>query len=225
MTEVKPAPNVPADETRAVGRGVIAIAFAKLYFILTGLVVQFGLPRLLKWALIRQGVAPDLAPLEAKGLYGDYKLVNDTTSLLNNSMVTGTIQTVSKFAAEGEEGLGTLKRRALAFQLMVGGAIALSYALLAGPIAGYQLADTGAASAAAEDRLAALMRLSAIIVLAYAVYAIYIGVLNGRRRFVGQAGFDITYSTLRSAAILGAVAAGLGLFGIFGAFAASAVFI
>src|SRR5687767_11733745 len=69
-----------ADQTRAVGRGVIAISFAKLYFILTGFIVQFGLPRILEWVLLRGGASPEVAPLEAKAIYGDYKLVNSTVS-------------------------------------------------------------------------------------------------------------------------------------------------
>ena len=36
-----------ADVTRAAGRGGLAVAFAKIYFILVGLVQQIALPRLL----------------------------------------------------------------------------------------------------------------------------------------------------------------------------------
>lgn len=219
MSEKTQANN---DQARTVGRGVLAIAFAKLYFIFTGLIVQFGLPRLLKWALLRQGVSAEDAVPQAQALYGDYKLVNNTVSQLNNAVVTGTIQTVSKFTAEREHGLGNVKRKALVLQLCVGGGLSLAYALSASFLASLQLGDS---EASAHQDLSGLMRLSALIVLAYAFYALFIGVLNGQRRFVAQASFDISYSTLRTTAILGAAAAGLGVFGIFGAFASAAVFI
>lgn len=212
------------DEARTVGRGALAIAFAKLYFIFTGFVVQFGLPRLFKWALGHQGLGPDDAASQAQALYGDYKLVNNTASQLNNTVVTGTIQTVSKFTASREAELGAIKRRALAMQLAVGGGLSLGYALLAGVLAELQV-GAGEASAAAAAELTWLMRVSALIVLAYSFYAIFIGVLNGSRRFTAQAAFDVSYSTLRTVAIIGAAAAGLGVFGVFGAFVAAAVFI
>jgi stage V sporulation protein B len=218
--EQKPA----RDEARAVGRGALAIAFAKLYFILTGFVVQFGLPRLFKWALLRQGLGDASAASAAQALYGDYKLVNNTVSQLNNTVVTGTIQTVSKFASSREAELGAIKRRALAMQLAVGGGLSLAYALAAGWLADLQV-GAGEASVSAAAELSWLMRISALIVLAYSFYAIFIGVLNGTRRFTAQAAFDVSYSTLRTVAIIGAAAAGLGVLGVFGAFVAAAIFI
>jgi stage V sporulation protein B len=210
------------DQTKVVGRGALAIGFAKLYFIFTGLIVQFGLPRLLKWVLTRDGMSAEAATPAAQAMYGDYKLVNNTVSQLNNTIITGTIQTVSKFTAEREDGLGNVKRRALILQLCVGGGLALAYALSASFLAALQL---GKDQSGAHQDLTTAMRISALIVVAYAFYAIFIGVFNGQRKFLAQATFDISYSTLRPAAILGAAAAGLGVLGIFGAFAAAAVMI
>jgi O-antigen/teichoic acid export membrane protein len=214
--------QIKDDQARSVGRGVLAIGMAKLYFIFTGLIVQFGLPRLLKWVLMRDGMSLDAATPAAQAMYGDYKLVNNTVSQLNNTVVTGTIQTVSKFTAEREHGLGIVKRRALVLQLCIGGGLALAYALSASFLASLQL---GKDETGAHQSLTTAMRISALIVLAYAFYALFIGVLNGQRKFLAQATFDISYSTLRPAAILGAAAAGLGVLGIFGAFATAAALI
>ena len=68
------------------GRGVLYIAFAKFYFMLAGLVVQVRLPAILSHAA-----------------WGSYSFVNSLVSPVNNVLVTGTIQAVSKFAAAEPE--------------------------------------------------------------------------------------------------------------------------
>ena len=75
-----PAPAAPA--ATGAGRGVLYIAFAKFYFMFAGLVVQFRLPAILSHAA-----------------WGSYSFVNSLVSPVNNVLVTGTIQAVSKFAA------------------------------------------------------------------------------------------------------------------------------
>src|SRR5688572_23868050 len=65
------------------GRGVLYIAFAKFYFMFAGLVIQFQLPNLL-----------------SRAAWGSYSTLNWVTSFVNNVMVTGTIQTVSRFSAQ-----------------------------------------------------------------------------------------------------------------------------
>jgi len=47
------------------------------------------------------------------------------------------------------------------------------------------------------------LRLVSLVVLAYGIYAPLIGSLNGRRRFVEQAGFDIAYGALRTVCMIG----------------------
>ena len=72
-----------SDETQTkttAGRGVLYIAFAKFYFMLAGLIVQFRLPALL-----------------SRVEWGSYSSVNALISPVNNVLVTGTIQAVSRF--------------------------------------------------------------------------------------------------------------------------------
>jgi stage V sporulation protein B len=57
------------------------------------------------------------------------------------------------------------------------------------------------------------------------VYATLIGALNGRKRFSAQATFDVSFSTLRTGLTLGLAAAGLGVMGALGGFAAAATVI
>ena len=66
------------DSTRTAGRGVVYITAAKLYFMVAGYVVQFVLPRLLGSA----------------AAYGAYSTVMRSASIMNNVLVTGTIQSV-----------------------------------------------------------------------------------------------------------------------------------
>ena len=65
------------------GRGVLYIAFAKFYFMIAGLVIQVRLPAVL-----------------SRAAFGSYSLVANIASLVNNVLVTGTIQAVSRFAAQ-----------------------------------------------------------------------------------------------------------------------------
>src|SRR5207244_59095 len=52
-----------------------------------------------------------------------------------------------------------------------------------------------------------------------------IGALNGNQNFLGQAKFDVTYTTLRSGGMLAAAALGFGAVGVFGGFALAAVLV
>src|SRR5690242_19735766 len=63
------------------GRGVLYIAFAKFYFMFGGLFVQIRLPALL-----------------SRAAFGAYSLVAGIASIVNNVLVTGTIQAVSRFS-------------------------------------------------------------------------------------------------------------------------------
>ena len=73
-------------EAKQAGRGVIFIAFAKIYFILAGAVIEFSLPAIL-----------------SSVVFGAYKVVVSAVSPLNNVLITGTIQAVSRFTAQKPE--------------------------------------------------------------------------------------------------------------------------
>lgn len=155
-------------------RGVAIITLAKGWFLLTG----FAQPILL------------VAALKAEG-YGLYGLALNVISILNNVVVAGSIQAMSRAVTEG--GARAL-RRGLVLHLLLG--LVLSGSLALG-------ADLIGASALHDARLPKLLRIGAIVVGNYCVYAALVGGLNGQRRFVAQAGLDMTFATLRTALVVG----------------------
>src|ERR1051325_6295727 len=95
----------PSASDRAVeaGRGALFIGFAKIFFMLSGF--------LQRWLLTRF-----VGPAE----YGVFSTVNATVSTLNNTIVQGTIQSVSKFTAEDDARADAVKRAGLKLQLVAG---------------------------------------------------------------------------------------------------------
>lgn len=188
-----------ADNTKAAGRGVIFIALAKLYFMVAGYAIYFVLPRL----------------LGSEAAWGNYLLVIGLVSVIDNVIVTATIQSVSKYTAEDETRADAVKRAALRMQLLLGGGLAAAYVAAAPLVARWER----------DASLTPLYQLSAGIMLCYSFYAVFVGSFNGLRRFGGQATLDITFSTLRAALILGGAAVGLGVFGAVGGFVVAAAII
>jgi O-antigen/teichoic acid export membrane protein len=201
-------PNPDENLVETAGRGVIYITFAKMWFMLTGWALIFGLPRIFKWA-------SDGDVEKGQALFGAYKLVIMGVSFINNGIITGTIQAVSKFTSEDESGAEAVKRTALKVQGGLGIAIAVLYIGFAG-----LLADI-----LGSPDLAMLMRLSAGIIVAYSCYAVFIGSFNGRRLFSRQALFDITYSTIKTALIVGLAAVGFEVLGTVVGFLLAAIVI
>jgi O-antigen/teichoic acid export membrane protein len=167
------AAPAPASESAAktVGRGVMFIGFAKIYFMLTGAVQRFLLNNILGAANL-----------------GDFSTVNSFVSIINNTVVQGTIQGVSKPTAEDDARAGAVQRAGVRLQ----GALGLLLALII-------LAGSGAFAAIWKTpRLANYFRIAALIPLLYAVYSVFVGTANGLRRFRTQATFDVSFSTLKT---------------------------
>ena len=186
------------------GRGVVVIAGAKAFFIVTSYAVQLVLPRLMD--------------REAFGLFA---AAMGALAMLTNVLISSTIQTVSRFVAErsersglesGEGSHAPVLARALRVQATLGVALAGGLAFGAGGLARFL----------EDDALTPLFRMSAGVVLAYALYAAFVGLLNGRREFVRQAKLDLTFSTLRTSGILGGAFLGGGALGAIGGFATAA---
>jgi O-antigen/teichoic acid export membrane protein len=195
---VERAADAP-DSTRA-GRGFLSITGAKVYFLIAGYAVQVYLPRL-------------LGSPEAYGLFSSALAF---VSIFNNVLVNATIQVVSKKVSEAPARADAVLRQSLELQLLIGSAIAGTLLASASLIGAELLLD---------PKLIPLLRVAALIVLAYALYAAPIGYLNGRQNFRGQARFDMAYQTLRTAGMLGAAAFGLGALGVFWGFASAAVIV
>ena len=182
-------------EGAGVGRGALQVALAKGWFVAMSFATNFVLPNLLTAEAV-----------------GDWGVVNRVVSLLNMVLVTGTIQTVSKFVAEEPEGAARTRALGLRLMLWLGGGLSLLYLISAG-----LLADVFR-----DEGLAAPFMISALIPACYALYAVHVGTLNGLCLFAAQARFDMAFSTLKAGAVLAAAILGAGVFGVLGAFAMSA---
>jgi stage V sporulation protein B len=180
---------------KSAGRGVLYIAFAKFYFMIAGAVIEFRLPAIL-----------------SRAVYGAYGFVASVVSPVNNVMVTGSIQAVSRFTAQKEENARLVQAAGLRMHLFVGLPIAILF-IAGAPVVGWAVGDSG--------KVGPLM-LAGCIAAAYSFYAIFIGTANGTRNFHKQAGLDITFATLRLFGILGLAMAGLGLYGAVGGWVAAA---
>jgi stage V sporulation protein B len=163
------------DVARAAGRGGLAIAFAKIYFIGTGLIQQIALPRLL-------------------GLdgYGALGTALSITSITANPITGTSIQGVSRAVAQSPGSEPAALRRTFVVH-------ATAAALLA--VAFFTAAPFIATRIGAPHVVGALRILSGILLL-YGLYTPLVGALNGSRRLVTQAALDIAAATLRTTGIV-----------------------
>ncbi len=182
-----PPPVTPS--ATGAGRGVLYIAFAKFYFLLVGMVIQFRLPVIL-----------------SEAAWGAFSLVNSIASWFNNVAVTGTIQAVSRFAAQNPGQARAVQAAGLRMHLRLGLPVAVAF-IAGSPAIAWALGD--------PSKTKPLM-LAGFIIGGYSFYAVFIGTANGLRLFHKQAGLDITFATLRAAGLLGMAIAGMGVTGVVG---------
>ncbi len=175
-----------SQEARSAGRGVLFIAVAKLYFMVVGAVIEFRLPVIL-----------------SNVTFGAYGVVSSLVSPVNNVIIVGTIQAVSRFTSQDPQKARAIQRAGLRMHLIVGLPIAVSFAAMA-PLFAYFFHD--------QSKTGPLM-LSAGVIAGYSFYAVFVGRANGTRSFAKQAGLDMSFATLRAAGILGLASAGFGLYG------------
>jgi stage V sporulation protein B len=164
------------DVARSAGRGGLAVASAKIYFILQGLVQQIALPRVL-------------------GLdgYGAWSTVNSIASVTYNPVVSMSIQGVSRAVANAQPAQqAAALRRTLAVHAV--------FALLLAT--GFYFASPLILASAGAPHLTLGLQLLSGAMLVYALYAPLIGALNGQKRFFHQAGFDVLAATLRTAGLV-----------------------
>lgn len=158
-------------------RGVAIITLAKAYFLVTGFVQPLLLTRLL-----------------GQTGYGVYGSVLNTVSIVNNVVVAGSIQAMSRCVTEA--GSSAL-RRGLVLHVLLGMIVAAGLVFGAEPLGAKLLGD---------PQLPPLLRVAAIVAGNYSVYAALVGALNGQQRFRAQAGLDITFATLRTVLVIGLAA-------------------
>ncbi len=189
-----------ADETaRKTGRGFLVITGAKMWFMITGAVIQLGLPIFLG--------SPEQ--------FGVFKVVTEAISLVNMVMITGTLQAVSKLVSE----------RPVAARRVINQAVKLQFVLGVPIAAGYFFLSPWIADRFNDPTLTPFIQLSSFIILAYSFYAIFVGYLNGVKEFVKQASLDITFATLKMVGIVGLVLLGFGVFGAVAGFVGASAII
>lgn len=188
----------PGDDAAVVaGRGALFIGFAKIYFMLTGAVQQFVLPNKLSQAD-----------------FGAFAVVNSLISIINNTMIQATLQSVSKFTAENDARAGAVQRAGLRIQSVFATLVAIALFLGAPLIS----------SLLRAPQYTPYFRIAAAIPFFYGFYAVYVGTANGLRRFRDQATFDVGFSTLKTILMLGAAVV-WHVAGAFAGFATAAVLI
>lgn len=190
MTETKPS--------EAGARGALLLTMAKGFFVVGGLAVQLGLPRLLR------------SPEE----YGLYAAATALLAIFTNTLTQACVQTTSKYASESAEGeAGASLRRSLVLAVLMGGTLSLSLAALADVIAERALHD---------PLVGPLLRVLAALPIAYAIYSTAIGQLNGEHQFARQARLDASFTFVRTTGLLGGGALALGALGAVIGFATAA---
>jgi stage V sporulation protein B len=165
-----------AELARTAGRGGLAVAFAKVYFIMIGLVQQIALPQVIG----RDG-------------YGALSRVLSMASIAYNPLVTGSIQGVSRAVAQADpEHQAAAVRRTLGVHLVLALFAALGFFVI-GPMV---------ARATGAPHVVTAVRIVSVVLFFYGLYAPLIGVLNGRRQFVRQAALDMLAATLRTTGLI-----------------------
>jgi len=158
------------------GRGGLALAGGKLFFLVAGLAQQIALKAVL-----------------GLGGYGALSTAQSWASINYNPVVQAGIQGVSReTAGASEEEQQLVLRRLLGFHLFFSVCFALLFFLTARPIANWL---------GAPHVTGGIQILSGIVLL-YGLYAPLIGFLNGRRQFVPQALLDVTAATLRTVGLV-----------------------
>lgn len=172
-----PAPSSETSETTSqAGRGGLAIAGAKLYFILLGFAQQSVINHLLG------------------GGYGTYRRAQSVASIFYNPVITSGVQGVSRAVSSSTiEARPAATRRSLIIQILSVQPLALTFFLFAPNLA----------AAMHAEHLTLPLRILAGILSLYGIYAPFIGALNGQRRFVAQAALDSLFATLRSLGLAG----------------------
>lgn len=166
----------PSDRAVEAGRGALFIGFAKVFFMVAGAAQKLLLGRF---------VGPEV--------YGQFGVVNNAVSIVNNTIVQGTITSVSKLTAEDDSRIQPVKRAALVAHSFLATLVALALVVGADFLAGLLKAPG----------YVAWLRMVAAIPLLYAFYCVFVGSANGQRKFRLQASFDVGFSIIKTILLLG----------------------
>src|SRR6266542_3908455 len=165
-TTASSADSAGEDAARGAGRGGLAVAAAKVWFILVGLLQQTLLPRFI-----------------GMDGYGAFSMVLAIANIPNNVVTTSSIQGVSRAVAGAPGREEEAQRRVLLIHAALAPCLAAVFAVFAPLAAEFEHAP----------HILVPLRIFACVLFVYGLYTPLIGGLNGKRRFVAQASLDITF--------------------------------
>jgi O-antigen/teichoic acid export membrane protein len=173
MEALRPRPSVRAGET--ISRGAILLTIAAALFVASGYAVNVWLGRL-------------MGPTE----YGRFGVVLALITILNTLQNSSVPQAVARFTARQPNDAPGLLRLGMLLQVAIAGFLSLALAATASSIAG-MLGDA---------ELAAALRVSALILPPYGVFALLLGHHNGMRHYSRQAGAQSAYAMGKAVAVI-----------------------
>lgn len=176
--------------------GTIYLIAAQVSFVLSGYATHIGLGRF-------------LGPAD----YGIYAVVISLMTMVNLILSTGIPQAVSKYVAHQDGNELHVKKTAQNMQLTFSLVLFLIYYYFADQLA-IMLNDPG---------LTPYLRLSSLIVPAYALQALYIGYFNGLKEYGKQSLMIILYSVFKVVFILGFAVTSYALYGAITGFIISSI--
>ncbi len=182
-------------DARTVGRGMLWLTGAKLFFIASATLLTYLLTILFD-----------------KSTFGRYGVVLGVLNVANMMVVQGTLQAVSKHVSEAPGRSKSVRRAALMLQSGFAGIILL-IGVLGAPVWAYFLGDS---------TLTPALRIGFFTTIAYAFYSVFIGEFNGRKLFHLQASMDMSFATIKLILIISAAALGFGVVGAMAGFASTA---
>jgi stage V sporulation protein B len=154
----------------------VAVLAAKAFFIVTG--------------LLQQTIMPGAIGLAA---YGALSRVMAVANVVNNVVVSSSTQMVSRTVARAHGREDEALRAALRVHAPLAIMLALLFAIGAPAVAAFEHAA----------HIETPLRVLALVVMLYGLYAPLIGALNGRRQFIKQASLDMTFAAMRTLGLLG----------------------
>jgi stage V sporulation protein B len=152
----------------------LALTAAKLYFVLLGLVQQIALSWLLKDA------------------YGALRGALSPASITYNPLIAAGVQGMSRAVSRARQGEEQASLRS---------ALLVHFGLAAVSGGAFFLLAESLGHWLNSDYLVPAFRWLALAIFGYGIYAPLVGVLNGQRRFVLQAGLDTLAATARTIAL------------------------
>lgn len=162
-------------QLRNAGRGGLALSLAKVYFVVLGL----GQQVVLSWLL--------------RDAYGALRGALSPASVTYNAAVGGSVFGMSRAVSQAPPGeVDAVIRRGLVVHLVL--------AVILG--VGFWCGSSLLGALLNSEYLVPYFRWLSVVVAAYTIYAAFVGVLNGQRRFVAQAALDVIAATLRTIALI-----------------------